>query len=194
MFRRLFKFIAAAAVSIGVLGCSSAGGSTAPSSAASGTAMPEISGSGMPMGSDAMTEVGSLGQPADAATADRTIHINASDQLKFDPDAAQVKVGETVTFEIENTGKTDHEFVLGSPAYQAAHEQEMPAGHMDMADESNAVDLPAGTTKSVTWQFTEAARRNSGAMSRATSRSGWSATSPCASSAGCSSPPGTCAS
>ena len=156
MSRRLLNVIATAVLGIGVLGCSSAGGTAAPSSSAPGTTMPEMSASGMPVESGAMAEVGALGQAADAATASRTIHITASDQLKFDPAATQIKVGETVRFEIENTGKTDHEFVLGSPEYQAAHEQEMQAGHMEMAGETNAVDVPAGMTKSLTWQFTEA--------------------------------------
>lgn len=101
-------------------------------------------------------DVGALGQAADPASADRTIHITASDQLKFDPAQAQIKVGETVTFEIENTGGADHEFVLGSPTYQAAHEQAMQAGTMEMAGEPNTVDVPAGTTMTLTWQFTEA--------------------------------------
>lgn len=101
-------------------------------------------------------DIGALGQPADAASADRTIQISLSNELSFDPAAAQVKVGETVTFEITNTGALDHEFVLGSPAYQAQHEQEMQEGHMEMGDEPNAIDVPAGTTASLTWQFTEA--------------------------------------
>jgi uncharacterized cupredoxin-like copper-binding protein len=153
MSRPLLRVIATAALSLGLLGCSSAGGSTESSSTAPGTTKP---GSAMPSGSGEMTEVGALGEPADAAMADRTVHVTASDQLKFAPDALQVKVGETVTFEIENAGTTDHEFVIGSPEYQAAHEQEMQAGHMEMGDEPNAVDVPAGDTKSLTWTFTEA--------------------------------------
>jgi uncharacterized cupredoxin-like copper-binding protein len=148
MSKAFIKVIATVALSIALVACSTAGTSTTPSSAASATAMPGASG-------DAV-EVGALGQPADAASADRTIRITASDQLKFDPDAVEVKVLETVTFEIVNTGATDHEFVLGSPAYQAKHEQEMQAGTAEMGDETNAVDVPAGTTQSITWQFTTA--------------------------------------
>jgi uncharacterized cupredoxin-like copper-binding protein len=32
----------------------------------------------------------------------------------------------------------------------------MQAGHMEMGAETNAVDVPAGTSKTITWQFTEA--------------------------------------
>ena len=153
MSRSLLKVIATAALSVGLMGCNSEGASTGPSSTAPGMTMPS---SAMPTGSGAMTEVGALGQPADAATADRTVHVTASDQLKFVPDAVEVKVGETVNFEVENTGTTDHEFVIGSPTYQAEHEQEMQSGHMEMGDEPNAVDVPAGATSSITWKFTEA--------------------------------------
>ncbi len=65
-------------------------------------------------------------------------------------------MGEKITFEIENTGTTDHEFVLGSPEYQTQHEQEMASGAMDMDDEPNAVSVPMGTTTALTWKFTEA--------------------------------------
>jgi uncharacterized cupredoxin-like copper-binding protein len=101
------------------------------------------------------TDTGALGEPAEAAEADRTVNIMATDQLVFDPDAINVRVGETVTFEIENTGSLDHDFVIGSSEYQQQHEEEMQSGEMHM-DEPNAIDVPAGETVSITWHFTEA--------------------------------------
>lgn len=118
---------------------------------------PSATASQMPMGSDGMeTETGALGEPADAAEADRTIQLTGSDQLVFKPDTIEVQVGETVTFEIENTGTVDHEFVLGSAAYQDEHEQEMMASPGMVMGEPNEVEIPAGETASLTWQFTEA--------------------------------------
>lgn len=150
------RLLAMAAIGFGLIACSSAGNSEGPSSSAGGTSGPAMSASDTPMGSGDMVEVGALGESADGANADRTVRITASDQLTFDPDAVQIKVGETVTFEIENTGSADHEFVLGSAEYQAAHEEEMQAGHMDMEDDANATEVPAGSTTSITWTFTEA--------------------------------------
>jgi uncharacterized cupredoxin-like copper-binding protein len=111
----------------------------------------------MPMESGA-TEMGfgALGEAADAADADRTVRITANDQLKFSPDTLEVKVGETITFEIENTGAVDHEFVLGSVAWQEQHEAEMQAGGMEMGEEPNELKAPAGETVSLTWRFAEA--------------------------------------
>lgn len=127
--------------------------------AACGTAAspsPSATASQMPMGSDGMEpDIGALGEPADAAEADRTIQLTATDALVFEPDAIEVQVGETVTFEIENTGTVDHEFVLGSADYQDEHEEEMQSGEMAMG-EPNELEVPAGETASLTWHFTEA--------------------------------------
>lgn len=140
---RLTAIVALAAV---LAACSSG---ASPSPSAMSSEMPSGSG-GMEVG------VGALGEPADASQSDRTVHIVANDQLKFDPDSVEVKVGETITFEIENTGTVDHEFILGSAEYQADHEQEMQSGGMDMGEEPNELVAPAGETASLTWRFTEA--------------------------------------
>lgn len=118
---------------------------------------PSAMGSEMPVDSGEMDmDTGALGEPADASEADRTIHIVASDQLEFDPDTVDVTVGETITFEVENTGSADHEFVLGSAEYQAAHEEEMQSGNMEMGHEPTELDVAAGETAILTWHFTEA--------------------------------------
>lgn len=125
-------------------------------SCTSGTSPSPAMSSEMPMGSDSMeTDVGALGEPADAADADRTVHILATDDLDFDPDTVDVTVGETITFEIENTGTVDHEFVLGSADFQAQHEEEMQGGEMEMG-EPNEIEVPASETTTLTWHFTEA--------------------------------------
>jgi uncharacterized cupredoxin-like copper-binding protein len=114
-------------------------------------------GSEMPMSSDDMEEpTGALGEAGDPAVASRTIHITADDQLTFEPASIAVEIGETITFEIENTGTVAHEFVLGSASYQARHEEEMQAGGMEMGSEPNEVEVEVGETASLTWHFTEA--------------------------------------
>jgi uncharacterized cupredoxin-like copper-binding protein len=105
-------------------------------------------------------ETFAFGYPGDPADADRTIDIEASDTLKFDPDAVTVQVGETVTFRVHNAGDNTHEFVLGTEEEQEDHEHEMQemaesGSGMHMADEANALDLPAGETKEISWTFTE---------------------------------------
>lgn len=132
-------------MAVALAACSSG---ASPSASAMSSEMPMVSGA---MGA----EVGALGEPADAA-ASRTIHVTANDQLKFDPASVSVPVGETVTFEIENTGTVDHEFVLGSAAFQETHEQEMMESPGMEMNEPNEVTIPAGQTASLTWHFTAA--------------------------------------
>ena len=45
---------------------------------------------------------------------------------------------------------------VGTRDVVQAGEQAMQAGTMEMAGEPNTVDVPAGTTMTLTWQFTEA--------------------------------------
>ena len=99
-------------------------------------------------------DAGALGDPADPSDAQRTIHIITNDQLRFEPAAIEVSVGEIVTFEIENTGVVHHEFVLGDMHYQDEHEAEMQVGDMHM-DEPNQLEIPAGETVTLTWHFTQ---------------------------------------
>lgn len=98
-----------------------------------------------------------FGAPADPADADRTIEVEASDDLTFEPDSIEVAAGEVVTFEVVNTGSNAHDFTLGDEAAQAEHEAEMQemAGEA-MHDEPNAIRVDAGETKELTWRFTEA--------------------------------------
>ncbi len=100
-----------------------------------------------------------FGEPADEADADRTIEIEALDQLAYDPDSVEVSAGETVTFVVTNPGSAVHEFVIGDEELQQEHEQEMQdmAGSgMQMHDEPNALILQPGETKRITWHFADA--------------------------------------
>jgi len=122
---------------------------------ASASASPE---STMAMDDDHEEAMFSFGHAADAADADRTIEVEALDTLKFDPEAADVQVGETITFKVHNGGQLAHEFVLGTEDDQTDHEQEMQdmaASGMAMHDDPNGFGLEPGETKELTWTFTE---------------------------------------
>lgn len=101
-----------------------------------------------------------FGEPADAGDADRTVEVNANDDLSYDPDPIEVEAGETITFVVTNTGQAVHEFTLGDQTAQDEHEAEMvemmEEGEMMMHDEPNTLSLEAGETGELTWHFTEA--------------------------------------
>lgn len=99
-----------------------------------------------------------FGAPADPSEADRTITVIAEDTMRFSPESVAVKAGETVRFVIENTGKLQHAFALGTPEGQQEHEEsmqgmaaEMIAGHMK--DDLTGVVVQPGETGELTWRF-----------------------------------------
>lgn len=99
-----------------------------------------------------------FGEPADASEADRTVQVQALDELAFDPETIEVAAGEVITFEVTNNGVTQHEFTLGDEHAQEEHETEMAEmaeEGMAMHDEPNAITVAAGETKTLTWHFTE---------------------------------------
>ena len=112
-------------------------------------------------GSDTTSGQGGLGQAADPASATRIVEIKAGNDLRFQPDNVQVKVGETVTFHLVNTATVEHDFTLGDEHEQDQHEQEMQhmtsGGDMHvMGDSANAIHIAPGATKDLTWKFTKA--------------------------------------
>ncbi len=86
-----------------------------------------------------------------ASTDTGEFAVKLTDALRMDPASMTVKVGTPVTFAVTNTGKTEHEFVLGDDAEQMTHEQSM--GDMPMSDSATAISLKPGETKTLTYTF-----------------------------------------
>ncbi len=141
---RLAGSVALIAAMTFVLGaCSGSAGTTASTSVAA-PAAPSIAASA-PAASPSTAAV--LTSPAASFTpgtkaAPRLIHIDANDQLQFVPNSVVIAQGETVTFEITNVGKTEHEFMVG-PA-QATFADKAP---------TEIAGIKAGLTKTVTYTF-----------------------------------------
>jgi len=94
-----------------------------------------------------------FGQPANAADAVRTVNIEARD-IEFVPKSVEIARGATVRFVIRNTGRLDHEFVLGDEHEQKEHAEEMRRmGSSTMHKHANAVTVPAGETREFVWKF-----------------------------------------
>lgn len=77
--------------------------------------------------------------------------------MRFKPDAITVKPGEIIRFDVTNTGKIRHEFVLGGEKEQREREEMMQAMRMKpgeaMPDEDNSISIAPGETKFLTWRF-----------------------------------------
>ncbi|MDQ6675381.1 MAG: plastocyanin/azurin family copper-binding protein, partial [Chloroflexota bacterium] len=88
----------------------------------------------------------------DTRPVNRIIQVSTTDTLRFSPDVLTVRAGETIAFEISNPGAVPHEFFVGTPAEQQAHELEMASG-VAMHAEPNAIGVPAGTSVRLIYTF-----------------------------------------
>ena len=111
-----------------------------------------------------------IGQAGDITHVDRVIEVDMG-EMYFTPDAYEFERGETVRFELVNSGRVIHEFNIGTDAMQDAHLQEMTtmmkngmitarelrhdrmleAGMMHV--DANARLLEPGATDSIVWTF-----------------------------------------
>ena len=112
-------------------------------------------------------DLSSVGQPGNAADAERTIEIVLGDNF-YEPANLQVSRGETIRFVIVNQGEFLHEFNIATPEMHFDHQAEMMtmvehgmltatdfvpmAGHSH--DYANSVLVRPGETAEIVWQFT----------------------------------------
>ena len=93
---------------------------------------------------------------ASAPSIDRSIAVQATDALAFDPDTFSVQTGETIAFDISNPTSLPHEFVIGDAGDQAHHEFEMATGTMHA--EGNFVEVAPGQTARLVYTFKQPGR------------------------------------
>lgn len=96
----------------------------------------------------------SFGRTGDAKQVTRTIAVDMSDRMRFTPDSLTVKQGETVKFVVKNSGKTLHEFVLGTLPELKSHAELMKKFPGMEHDEPYMAHVTPGKTETVVWQFT----------------------------------------
>lgn len=97
-----------------------------------------------------------IGSPGVPAKATRTVKVDMTDAMRFIPASVNVKQGETIRFQITNSGKVKHEFVLGTEKELKEHYQVMLKNPEMEHEEPNMITLAGGKSGDVTWQFTKA--------------------------------------
>ena len=127
---RIFPGFWQAALTRSTLLLSACSSGSAPSSAAA-TATLQV------------TTTPSLGFTPGTKANPRVVVITADDSLMFMPMQVPVAKGETVTFEVKNTGKLEHEFMVGPMADAYADKEGTP----------EIAGITGGTTKSITFTF-----------------------------------------
>ena len=96
------------------------------------------------------------GREGDPKKAVRTITVDMSDAMRFNPDKLEIKVGDTVKFLIRNKGKVQHEMVIGQEKELKEHAELMKKFPNMEHEEPYMAHVSPGKQETITWQFTKA--------------------------------------
>jgi uncharacterized cupredoxin-like copper-binding protein len=97
-----------------------------------------------------------FGRAADPRKAKRTVRVEMSDAMRFQPAEIRVKRGEVIRFVPVNRGKVMHEMVIGTLEELKSH-AEMMREHPHMEhDEPHMARVAPGKSGEIGWQFTRA--------------------------------------
>ena len=83
----------------------------------------------------------------------RTVECRMLDTMRFVPERVDAKLGVTIRFTLRNTGKTMHEFVIGTQAENAKHAALMLKFPNMEHDEPYMAHVPPGKTGQIVWTF-----------------------------------------
>ena len=96
-----------------------------------------------------------FGRQGDPNKVVRTVKIDMADTMRYAPSGIAVKRGETLRFEVKNSGKVMHEIVFGTLKDLKAH-AELMRKHPGMEhDEPYMAHVAPGKTERLVWQFTK---------------------------------------
>lgn len=105
-----------------------------------------------------------IGVAGEVAKVTRTVKVDMTDNMRFNPSRVVVRQGETIRFVVKNSGQLKHEFVLGTEKELKEHYEVMKKfPEMEHAD-PNMVTVAPGKTGGVIWQFTKGGRVDFGCL------------------------------
>jgi uncharacterized cupredoxin-like copper-binding protein len=96
------------------------------------------------------------GIAGERTSAQRTIEIGMTDEMRFVPERVEVRLGEIIRFVHRNDGKVLHEFVLGTKAELDKHAAMMKKFPGMEHDEPYMAHVPPGETREIVWTFNRA--------------------------------------
>ena len=99
-----------------------------------------------------------VGVAGNAAKASRSMNVDMTDAMRFNPSSVAVRQGETVRFVVRNSGALKHEFVLGTDKELKEHYELMKKFPEMEHSAPNMVTVAPGKTGEVVWQFTKAGK------------------------------------
>ena len=97
-----------------------------------------------------------FGREGDARKVKRVITIDMSDTMRFFPSEVSVKRGDTVRFEVRNSGELPHEMVIGTMDGLKKHAAHLKKNGEMHHNDANAAHAGPGEKGRLVWQFTRA--------------------------------------
>ena len=90
---------------------------------------------------------------ANKKEVNRTIAIKMTDDMRFLPEKVDVRLGETIRFEVKNEGKVMHEMVIGTKPILDKHAALMLKNPNMEHDEPYMAHVSPGKTGEIIWKF-----------------------------------------
>lgn len=97
-----------------------------------------------------------FGEPGRSSSVTKTYRFQLNDSMRFvTKDTINIRQGDTVRFEITNTGRLPHEFSLGDVTFQQEHAAMMKAMPDMKHTDPNTVSVAPGKTQTLIWRFSK---------------------------------------
>ena len=90
---------------------------------------------------------------ANKKEVNRTIVIKMTDKMQFSPEKIDVRLGETIRFEVKNDGKVMHEMVIGTKPILDKHAELMLKNPNMEHDEPYMAHVSPSKTGEIIWKF-----------------------------------------
>ena len=103
-------------------------------------------------------ETNAIGLPGEASKVTRTVNVDMTDTMRFNPSSFSAKQGETIRFVVKNSSQLKHEFVLGTEKELKEHYELMKKFPEMEHSDPNMVTVAPGKTGEVVWQFTKSGK------------------------------------
>jgi uncharacterized cupredoxin-like copper-binding protein len=97
------------------------------------------------------------GKPGKEGDVNRSIKVEAGDDMRFSHAPFSIKEGETIKFIVSNKGAIPHEFSIGTKDEHASHGKMMMANpNMHHGPGGASITIKPGTTETLIWSFESA--------------------------------------
>ena len=100
------------------------------------------------------SDVKVFGRPGDPKKVSRTVSVDMSNSACRTPGDLAFRLGDTVRFVVKNSGKEEHELVIGTLRELKEHAESVETADDVAHDEPYMTHVEPGGTEAIVWHFT----------------------------------------